>query len=1163
MLMDPTAIPRPEPLKQRIPSSGSAHSSGSGSSPSRRRPFFSGHARRKRRGNHVSQPLEEMPSIYEEDENGYGSGYGSDGGEGWSGGGMSSRLPRMYDLGSGDMDGRYGRGLGLSRGRRGTLAVAACALAAVSCVSFGSSTSAVVAVGRQLSALGGRLLSLVQCDPTPYVSAEQAREIPPTPLPGADMVKKEGEERTEEEYIPSHIAMCRELQRRHDLSYGDPSAEDPDAVASRFPPLIVNEHENVCASWEAPHFHLMEMLSSTFLGVYGDKYNIAYEPDCARTRGEVHASHGSVATQRDRNLQYRSAPQLSAEAAHLLDRAKLDYDTTTVQQILADVSLLLDRAKTTPAAEMEVLALCRGCLQQHDALAKAGTFNVPQGQMDGVQKDVQDEKAREYNLKMSHVSHECLLYPGGRSGEAAKAAGGNGVALSALRPIVATLLRHAALDWRRRSQAPTDEGRKGAVVYMDDGSSLMPAKIYADKIPQSTKTIAVLVGPLCGRRTDCLKRADELVGFLQQLYPDARVQRDIVASTAAAYSRMILSKHLIAPPGTVAALLPALAKPSGTFGAVGESDDYGTSTAHWFGDAPGGGEDDGSKVGLAWCVTPECKGAEDDDDKGAKVGLTWGLPGEEDEQAKVGLAWGLPGDEEEEDEKAKVGLTWGSNLETVEVTDEEIEQAEEEGYVLTPEETEELEEKWDRPVELKPEEYWTPPDEEKEPEKVEEARPAAFDMSVSHAGTEDTVTHIPGNPGKSSTVYNPGTAGPIVPGPGPRPAGTGVYQTGHHAGYQTTHGGPIVGCTHVQGRLGKWTPSGQWQSSYPQCSNMLLSLDGLCNVVQSLGLGRVMFVGDKLQGHMVRSMHQMLGLGDVNPNAIASGGQAGLWSKNVHCPRHGRSFELAFAHNDRITHQTVVRANNGPPQYLQAGGVVNQCAMCVPWVQSYVASPVRTFLVACPCAACAHDHGNRRGLKGLFSGRGKHQERELHADDVESDMERFLSLVRDVARPDDAVFVRTAAPTYCRGSPRPDEGEIDEFNDRVHDAVYESEWGRTHRGPPRTSGRSKFAKDKNPKSPNPKNPPSKAAANDDNGKHERRTAESTSASAPAYLLDVAPMTKTHPDSKVDGGVDCERQASAGGAGNESRHVVDWWNHMLYSSMVDLARREDPNFKVAP
>lgn len=1106
------------------------------------------------------------------------------------GGGMSSRLPRMDYFG--ETDGGRRR----PRGRRGVLVLAACALAAVSCLSFGTSTSALGAVGRQLSALGSRLLSMYSCDPTPYVSPEQARELPPTPLPGSHTKKEEGgaDDRSlkegEEQYIPSHIAMCRELQRRHDLSYGDPSAEDPDAVAARFPPLVVEEHDNVCASWEAPHFHLMEMLSSTFLGAYGARYNVAYRPDCARTRGESHASHGAVAIQRDRNLQYRSAPQLSADDTHLLERAQLDFDTTTIQQILADISLLLDRSKTTPESESAVLALCRGCIQEHDALAKAGTFNGgSEGeQLDGVQQDVADAKAREYDLRMSHVSHECLLYPGGKSGEAAKAAGGNGVALSALRPIVVTLLRHAALDWRRRSQAPDDEGRHGAVVYIDDTSSLMPAKVYADKIPQSTKTIAVLVGPLCGRRVDCLKKSDELVGFLGQLYPSATVRRDIVASTAAAFSRMILSKHLIAPPGTVSALLPALAKPTGTFGAVGESDAYGTSTAHWFGDAPGG-PDDGSKVGLAWCVTPECQGtAEEEGEKkekesnGSKVGLSWGLPGEEDDGAKVGMAWGLGNgiDAADEDDMSKVNLAWGLNLETVEVSDEDVARAEEEGYVLTPTETEELEEKWDRPVELKPEEYWTPPGEEPKERPAEEQQqkapaPEAVDMSVSHEGTGPSEYTIPGSPGKSAAVYN--NNNPTVTqtgtnyGPGPT-KGTAVYNTGSHSGFATANTGPVVGCTHVQGRLGKWTPQGTWQSSYPQCADHLLSLNGLCHVVQSLGLGRVIFVGDKLQGHMVRSMHNTLGLGDVDPAAMAQGNQAGLWSKNVHCPRHGRSFELAFAHNDRITHQTVQRVQNGPPQYLQAGGgsVMQQCVNCVPWVQAYVASPVRTFLVACPCASCAppaagEGGGNRRGLKGLFSHKDQHQhqERELHADDVESDLERFLQLVRDVQRPNDAVFVRTAAPTYCKGSgPTPDATEIDRFNDKVHDAVYASEWGRTHRGPPTTSASTKFAaSNNNPKSPNPK-----AAANDNTNNNKvlnntsRRT---TSTSAPAYLLDVAPMTKTHPDSEVAGGVDCDAASDEHDERQHHHHVIESWNHMLYASMIELATKEDPNFKVQP
>lgn len=58
---------------------------------------------------------------------------------------------------------------------------------------------------------------------------------------------------------------------------------------------------------------------------------------------------------------------------------------------------------------------------------------------------------------------------------------------------------------------------------------------------------------------------------LRVLYPDAEVTSDIPVSTAASTSRMIRSKTLICPPGTISCALPAMSKEDDTFAVVGES----------------------------------------------------------------------------------------------------------------------------------------------------------------------------------------------------------------------------------------------------------------------------------------------------------------------------------------------------------------------------------------------------------------------------------------------------------------------------------------------------------------------------------------------------------------------------------------------------------------
>lgn len=81
----------------------------------------------------------------------------------------------------------------------------------------------------------------------------------------------------------------------------------------------------------------------------------------------------------------------------------------------------------------------------------------------------------------------------------------------------------------------------------------------------------------------CSKYAFELRDYLSNHFIDkgVEVSFEIVASTAAAYSRMILSHILICPPNTVSCLFPALAKEQSKTAVILESPQLGT-TFHWF-----------------------------------------------------------------------------------------------------------------------------------------------------------------------------------------------------------------------------------------------------------------------------------------------------------------------------------------------------------------------------------------------------------------------------------------------------------------------------------------------------------------------------------------------------------------------------------------------------
>jgi len=290
----------------------------------------------------------------------------------------------------------------------------------------------------------------------------------------------------------------------------------------------------------------------------------------------------------------------------------------------------------------------------------------------------------------------------------------------------------------------------------------------------------------------------------------------------------------------------------------------------------------------------------------------------------------------------------------------------------------------------------------------------------------------------------------------------------------------------------------------------MMNLDGMCNVAHSLGLQRIMMVGDQLQGRMVQSMHNLLGLGDVDPNTLKTAD--GVWRKFIQCI-NGHTFELAFARNDQPQFASFTPTVAVPPPLVG-------CPVCAPWVNYYQAYPVRTYVVACPCAHCIPaGPGGRRILGEIMSSlRGNHEE-EQHTRRVQqfdSDLQAFLETARQVLQPEDAVFIRTAAPTYCQGAPIPDDEDLNWFNQRIHQAVYDFEWSSQKQG---------------------------------------RSAP------PVRVLDVAPMTSAHPARAAvalkgeEGQLDCDA-----GEGQAGRGPADWWNHMLYTHMVDVAKMENPAFQ---
>lgn len=137
-------------------------------------------------------------------------------------------------------------------------------------------------------------------------------------------------------------------------------------------------------------------------------------------------------------------------------------------------------------------------------------------------------------------------------------------------------LYQSALAWQSVTDKPPEEQASGVVYWVDPSTvGLAYEDVYA-QIPDlaSISSFSILSGPLCA--TAILQGGQQCKEYGQGLadYLTARlgslqsrgfngehgVTFKIVASTAAAFSRMILANLLICPPRSPGCLLPSVAK---------------------------------------------------------------------------------------------------------------------------------------------------------------------------------------------------------------------------------------------------------------------------------------------------------------------------------------------------------------------------------------------------------------------------------------------------------------------------------------------------------------------------------------------------------------------------------------------------------------------------
>ena len=316
--------------------------------------------------------------------------------------------------------------------------------------------------------------------------------------------------------IPSYISICKEWVQR------GTGVEEA---------LYTVEDDTVCMDWSSPHERLLEIFSSSILDRVNGKSR--YRHDCYKSRQ--------------------------------WDEAVTGMDRTTIQQMIPvarmDPNLLL-------VSEADMRAQCKVCLANFEPYVEKNQFK-------------------------SYASHQCFSFPQEWEGETwskhLKTTTGiaghaivlpedpvlpNVVPLSTVYKQIRNRLGYVAKIFSNVTDAPPEEHNSGVVIFIDPTSKAIGKEIYPKFFPDVVTSITVLSSPLCATAVlatgpECMSYAEELVAYFKTLYPgltktgfdgSAGVQFQMAASSAGAFSRMILAKKLICPPATPTCLFPGMSK---------------------------------------------------------------------------------------------------------------------------------------------------------------------------------------------------------------------------------------------------------------------------------------------------------------------------------------------------------------------------------------------------------------------------------------------------------------------------------------------------------------------------------------------------------------------------------------------------------------------------
>ncbi len=707
-----------------------------------------------------------------------------------------------------------------------------------------------------------RLLCVNDCsegDVTPYIdttdqdasSPQQMQEL----LASIDAPKIPGRMST-----PSHIILCTEFLKRKKMH------EDGQVIPNDF---HVEEDDAVCRDWSTPHISLMEMVSNNIISYVASKYRVSYTHNC----------------QRD------NSPDP--------DGTTDGHDWTTIQEMFPPSGLVLDNGVVN---EQQIEDRCRDCIS---------LFNEQQKSHEELQDfDPEDPNPPWFD---PHQTHHCILYPRSLRPLVNDQMETDMVALTEQRAmaqqapfskIVDTLkdrLRLSAMEYKLEHGDPPLSGREldsksfnlsrslgsflgfqkdgehffkdepapppgsnieeqnGAIIYLDEGSYALSNTTYAKYIPTTVSTIDILTGPMCidvqlTNGQSCREHADEIQIYMTKMYPDSEVRQHVGTSTAMAYSRLILAKYIVCPPGTTSCLLPALAKEENTFAAVAESPER-ENTFQYFDFV----RSNGAQMQVAHIPHDHAEGLPES----AKRVFT--LDGSGTRSSNTGNDASKP---DVSTTITPTTTTLTSDTST-DVTDTSLSSAEE----------------MDGPS--------------PEP-RTTDGSGLSIDSFLNSHDYRDGCVELRGKLGSWELDYS--------------------YQDlKHDEASSLLRGQSNVDVTEsrfqdesgntdsIEGRFGAWK-----EDVNPECALDMLNLNGLCEIVRSMGLGVIQFVGDQYTEEQVKSFWSLIGLedrddpDDIGKVPLQDGQDLHQYRKTAHCPAQQISFDIVFTPNEYLVQNVEV-----------------------------------------------------------------------------------------------------------------------------------------------------------------------------------------------------------------------------------------------------------------